>query len=1042
MKFKSRFAQKFIAILLVLTFVLPQVIFNASPNLPYIQASTQMRGLWVTTAYNLDWPSRRDLTPTQIQAEIDDILNRAAAQGINAVFVQVRPVADSFFPSEIFPWSHLLTGTQGVAPANDFDPLAYWIQQAHALGIQVHAWLNPFRVTFPNQDITNPRYLAPNHPARLDPSLVVAYGRSLFFDPGNPAARQLVVDGAAEILRNYNIDGIHLDDYFYPSRNFPDQATFARYGGGMNLHDWRRENVNALVRDLQSITHEIRPNASFGISPFAIWRNDDRDPKGSATRGMESYYSQYADTRRWVEEGWVDYIAPQIYWVEGNAAACYEVVLSWWEDVVRGTDVRLYIGLAPYREVNRETDPRFANWRQGDIVRQLERNARSNVVSGSIFFREQFMRSAVGDAIGRFYANNLPGQVPTRRQPGSGAPNIVIPPLPNPQPTIPPPIQPDATPPNRPPLLILPPIPTPPRPAPPTITMDRLMVAQPSGASRQMTDAAGFWFYGSGVPNVPVYVNGQLIEDRTEEGFFSIFLPLERGANNFAFTQAGQTTVNRTVVNSAPTPAQPPTPMAQATVVNPFPATREMAQAGETITLRATAPGGATVTATIGGQTITLTQTNASITATAANILPAQFTGSFTLNAPLSADFQGNGVVEIGRPVYTMTWNGQTQTVTAPGSISQLTPYAPYFMEITNSSAWVFPQAGTTGGSGWALINGQQDRVTAITGDWTRLASGGWVQNEHIRTFENRDIASYSGNRTIFGQGQYTQGRYADTITWETPVFPAIQGAFDGEQLIVTFGMQNTVPPLDYTLASTMFSDITLGTHNGAPAYFMTLREGENLEGFYVAYQNGNAELHLRRRRPLTPGNYPFAGFTFVIDAGHGGTDPGAVGPMGPVMSEAVLVRAQSDLLVPMLQDLGATVVTIGDNDTFYTLQERVDITRGAKPDMFLSLHTNATGEATNATNIRGFTVWFRNENSRPAANTFLDVLHDINPGTNRSRQVNQANFFVLRPMWAPSILLEASFTNNIHDFSWMANPARQEEYARGIVNALLAYFR
>ena len=389
------------------------VLGNAT--LPFITQSTEMRGLWVTSAYNLDWPSRQGLTPAEHMTEINDMLHRAANQGINAVFVQVRPAADALYRSDIFPWSHLLTGTQGVAPANNFDPLAYWIQQAHALGIEVHAWINPYRVTFPNQHITNPAQLAANHPARLDPSLVVAYRTSLFFDPGNPAARQLIVDGAAEILRNYNIDGIHLDDYFYPSRTFPDHASFARYGGGMNRYDWRRENVNALIRDLQRVTYEINPNASFGVSPFAIWQNNDRDPRGSATSGMESYYTQFADTRRWVTEGWVDYIVPQIYWIEGNPAACYEVVLSWWEDVVWGTGVRLYIGLAPYREVNRGTDQRFANWREGEIVRQLERNARSPVVRGSIFFRERFMRSDVGNAIGQFYAQHLPGQVPTRR---------------------------------------------------------------------------------------------------------------------------------------------------------------------------------------------------------------------------------------------------------------------------------------------------------------------------------------------------------------------------------------------------------------------------------------------------------------------------------------------------------------------------------------------------------------------------------------------------------------------------------------------------
>jgi N-acetylmuramoyl-L-alanine amidase len=179
-----------------------------------------------------------------------------------------------------------------------------------------------------------------------------------------------------------------------------------------------------------------------------------------------------------------------------------------------------------------------------------------------------------------------------------------------------------------------------------------------------------------------------------------------------------------------------------------------------------------------------------------------------------------------------------------------------------------------------------------------------------------------------------------------------------------------------------------------------------------------------------------------MVDAGHGGTDPGAVGPMGAAMPESTIVLAQAELITRQLEALGANVVRIRETDTFYTLQQRVDINRAIKPDMFISLHTNATAETTNATNIRGFTVWFRNENSRPAATTFMDNMYNINPATNRNRAPSQANFFVCRPMWSPAVLLEASFTNNIHDFSWMINPRRQEEYARAVVNTLLAYYR
>jgi len=1006
-------------------------------TLPYVTQSTEMRGLWVTSAYNLDWPSRQGLTPSEIRAEIDDILNRAANQGINAVFVQVRPASDALYRSEIFPWSHLISGTQGVAPADGFDPLEYWVAQAHALGIEVHAWLNPFRITFPNQEITNVNQLSATHPARLDPSLVIVHGTSLFFDPGNPAARQLIVDGAAELLRNYNIDGIHLDDYFYPVRNFPDSATFARYGGGMNRYDWRRENVNTLIRDLQSITHELSPNARFGVSPFAVWRNASADPRGSDTRAsVESYYTQFADTRRWVLEGWVDYIVPQIYWIEGNPAACYEAVIMWWEDLVAGTDVRLYIGLAPYREVLGRD-----GW-SGQIIRQLERNARSPVVRGSIFFREAFMRSDVGDAIGAFYTRHLPGQVPTRssRPPQQLPPPPLLPPSGDVTPPQSPPPQQEA-PPQRPllpppPLLSRSPIPTPPSPPSPIVLMDTLYVAQPARANFTVVDAAGFWFYGTALPGVNVYANNQRIAERTDEGFFSVFMPLVRGDNVFTFTQAGQASVTRTITNNAPPAARPPATMTVG-IENAFPATDEWARVGTTLTLRATAPAGATVTAEIAGQTITLTQVDAALQAVTNNIVAAAFTGELTLNTTAPRD----AIIDIGRPVYTMTWNGQTRTVTAAGHIRQLGLYAPFFAEVTADSAWIFPQAGTAGGSSWSLLRGQKCRVAAISGDWTRLASGGWVENENIRTWSDTGFVADTP-LGFFSEGRYIAGSYYDTIIWESPFSPSIQAEFDGRELIVSLGMQSVAPPIFYSPGNTLFSQIRICTHNGAPAYFMTLRDDAILEGFYTTYVNNEIRFVLRRRRPLATGNNPFAGFTFVIDAGHGGTDPGAIGPMGAVMSESVLVRKQVALVTEQLEALGATIVHSHSDNVLYTLQQRVDTSRATSPDMFISLHINATAETTNATNIRGFTVWYRNANSRHAAEHFMDNMYNVNPGTNRNRAPSHANFFVCRPVWSPSILLEASFINNINDFSWLINARRQEEYARAIVNTLLAYYR
>ena len=999
------------------------LILAISPNIPALSRvttvqgsppqSTGMRGVWVTSAYNLDFPSRRGMTAAQMRNEIDTILARTYSLGMNAVFVQVRPAADALYRSNIFPWSVQLTGTRGQAPPDNFDPLAYWIQQAHALNIEVHAWINPYRITHRSENITNVNQLPQGHPARENPSWAIAYNGSLFFDPGNPAVRQLIADGVADIMNNYNVDGIHLDDYFYPSRNFPDSASFAAHGAGMNIHDWRRQNVNQMIQLLQSTVREINPSVRFGISPTAIWMNRSNDPRGSDTRGNESFHALYADTRRWVLEGWVDYIAPQIYWYIGYDRADYERVLSWWEDLTAGTNVDLYVGMAIYREVQGRN-----NW-DGEILRQLNRNATSSEVRGSIFFRATHMVGPVGDTVGQFYAQHLQGQPPTSTPTPENTPQPGHDDVYNEEPT--------AT-----------PEPTPSPTTGPTVVMDSLLVAQPS---RDFTvrDATGFNFFGSAVPGVPLYVNGTLVTNRTAEGFFSIFMPLERGQNTFTFTQEGQTPVTRVVTNSGPALATPAPPMASPGVINVAPAANVWAAASSPITLRATAPAGAVVYALIGGETILLTQSNPNLTSTANNITPALFTGQFTPNAN-AADY---AITEIGRPVYNMTWNGHTATATATGRIYQIGPYAPFYAEVTAASAWVFPEATTTGGSHWMIHRGQRDRVITSNGYWTRLQSGVWVESANIRTWvETDEVCPIVAQAGRLSEGRYIVGEHEDVIAWHTDTTPVAFAEFDGSELIVTIGMQNILPPILHAPGTALFEDITIGEHNGVAAYFMTLRPEARLEGFYVKQVGNELRLVLRKRRPLTPGNYPLAGFNILLDAGHGDTDPGALGPMGREMSEHYLVLIYTQLIAQRLRILGADVTLVRDEDVFYTLQQRVDISRSTKPDMFISIHANSTLETTDATNIHGFTMWHRNPNSRPLAEAFVDNMHYINPMTTRHRVVHQANHFVNRPVWAPSVIVEISFMNNIQDFAWMICPLNQSRFAWATVNTILEYLR
>jgi len=382
----------------------------------------ELRGAWISTVENIDWPAKGDTDPASQREDFIALLDELQAAGINAVFAQVRPTADSFFPSEYFPWSHWLTGEQGVAPADGYDPLAFMIEEAHKRNMEFHAWINPFRVAMH----TNVEALVETHPARQHPDWVVAYEGKLYFNPGVKEARDYIQAGVDEIVNNYDVDGIHMDDYFYPypsSQEFNDRAQYNDYvnaGGSMNLGDWRRSNVNEVVSGLYETIKDSKSYVKFGISPFGIWKNKASDPTGSATNGLESYSAIYADTRTWIKEGWVDYIAPQIYWHFGYNAAAYDVLVDWWMNEVEQNakvhDVHLYIGHASYKVGT-------SNWEHPDqLPAQLRFNQDKGVQGSILFSSNHFLANPLGilDAIKETYAK--PALIPAMPWLGGEAP--------------------------------------------------------------------------------------------------------------------------------------------------------------------------------------------------------------------------------------------------------------------------------------------------------------------------------------------------------------------------------------------------------------------------------------------------------------------------------------------------------------------------------------------------------------------------------------------------------------------------------------------
>ncbi|MEV0276112.1 family 10 glycosylhydrolase [Streptomyces sp. NPDC050610] len=369
----------------------------------------QFRGMWLATVANLDWPSRPGLSVERQRAELLALLDTAVRRRLNAVILQVRPTADAFWPSPYEPWSQYLTGTQGRDPG--WDPLDFAVREAHARELELHAWFNPYRVA----NHTDPARLAASHPVRLHPDWAVPYGGKLYYNPGLPEVRRFVEDAMLDAVDRYDIDGVHFDDYFYPypvaGQVFDDDAAYARYGADFpDRGAWRRDNIDRLVRETGQRIRRSGSRARLGISPFAVWRNRATDPLGSDTRaGVQTYDDLCADTRKWVLEGWIDYVVPQVYWHIGFAVADYAALVPWWAATVRGTGVHLYIGEALYKA----GDPaQPAPWQDpAELSRHLTFDRRYPEVRGNVFFTA---RDVVADRIGamaRVVADHYPYRV-------------------------------------------------------------------------------------------------------------------------------------------------------------------------------------------------------------------------------------------------------------------------------------------------------------------------------------------------------------------------------------------------------------------------------------------------------------------------------------------------------------------------------------------------------------------------------------------------------------------------------------------------------
>ncbi|KAA6340660.1 hypothetical protein EZS27_011488 [termite gut metagenome] len=340
-----------------------------------------LRGVWIATVANIDWPTQKGL-PVEQQQEMVSLLDKVKSYNMNTIVFQIRPTADAFYKSRFEPFSHWLTGVQGKDAG--YDPLQFTIEECHKRGLNIHVWLNPYRV---NNDTVAYNTYAESHIINRHPEWIVSYGKAQYFNPGLDEVRDFTCKVVKDIVSNYDIDAIHIDDYFYPYKiageEFPDSLTFVQHPRGFtDKGDWRRNNVNMVIKEINQTIKSVKPWVEFGISPFAVWRNKTEDPRGSDTKAMTNYDGLYADILLWQERGWIDYVLPQLYFNIGYPIADYAVLADWWTKYNYGANV--YAGLAPYK-VSKEAKQK--EWHSAkELIRQINRNRENPNLKGEIYF--------------------------------------------------------------------------------------------------------------------------------------------------------------------------------------------------------------------------------------------------------------------------------------------------------------------------------------------------------------------------------------------------------------------------------------------------------------------------------------------------------------------------------------------------------------------------------------------------------------------------------------------------------------------------------
>lgn len=956
-----------------------------------LNPDAEVRGMWIATVYNINYPSKPGLSEAELRAEIDDIVSTCKQTGVNAIYFQVRPSSDALYASELFPQSAYVSGTQGEAADGGFDSLAYMIEAAHTAHINVHAWVNPLRVTA-GEKLSD---LAADNPAVLHPEWVVEYNGRYYYNAGLPEVRELVAAGVREIVENYAVDGVIFDDYFYPypvtvndpatgkstTLDFQDADAYAAYGTAFtDIGDFRRDSVNKMVQSCYNAVKAANGDCLFGIAPFGIWKNDNGSNGGSDTAGLSSYSAIYCDSLAWIKGGYIDYIAPQIYWQFTTKVAEYDVLVRWWNAQTQGTGVDLIICHGGYRYEELEAP-------DNEMKRQIQFARSELAYRGSIIYGYASVKAntkGLADELAAIWKDSI--------------------------------IYTDVT-----------------------STGNGIMFSLPTDGTTVSTSTS--FLIGTADPGYPLYMDGTPVS-MTKSGFFSVYLTLSVGSNRFVFTQNGKEYVYTIKRTSGASSGTSYSTMSAFEIKNVTPAAGETVYcaSGGSISISCTAPAGSTVTATAGGVSVTL---KPGIYPTGSAKYYAEiYTGKLTLAGPEAGAMSSAGsiVITAVRGDETAEYTGAAVSVLGENTCLPVT--------VKNDYAWLKTSPDSNFYESLTPQSvGAVSYAVSGDGEYYLLSMGGYIAYDDV---DAGGAALLPAPARLYDTLMYNEDAECSALYIKTTQYSMIDGAFDSNGHFVV-----TVYDSSFSTNSNSFSDncivraLAMKTADSRTAqYVLTLFDEENFYGFTVSHElyDGTLCTVIRFKNPqtLAKGDLPLAGKTILLDAGHGGNDAG--GTDSPqALGENACNEDDLNLIITLktaekLRALGAEVILTRQEDVTLPITDRVEFYIKTNPDLALSIHHNAMVYSTDITRINGEITLYWAYSGRLFAQTLSGVVSDMLAKYEYTPR--RQELAMCRNPRFPSALIEIGFLTSVEEFEYEMSEKGREESADAIAEGILEYYR